>query len=1048
MSTAKQKLEYEVRLRDLASQALRNMGTNAEKQTSRAKKAFRKLAQTIKNVGLAVMAAFTAATFKGMLDGIRRTREFGKAMAEVSTIIGEGGMSIEHASERVNYLAMSLGVPAPEVAAGMYQTLSAGVTDSTEAMILLEGATKLGITGLASTKESVDLLTTAFNAYGMTVTDTAVESMSDLLFKTVQLGKTTIPELSASMGQVLPTAAQLGVSIEEVTAAVASLTLKGLSTSEAVTQVNAVMTAFLKKGDLAAKEFPELANLMGAAAIESKGFQGAITELMNAVDGNADALQKLMGRAEGTKAIMALTAEGGKVLTSQLEQMRDAAGVVESGFAMMSNTLDRKLAVAQEGIIQGFADVAKAIVDFQIGAETFDDVTEKAEAFKSAIQGLIPIMNTVGLVIGVIMTGIITVFAALQGAIYGVALGLNAMGLVADETLDGIEESTAGIMTALVGSAEMTENFGRALVGLESNGYEATAAMASLTNEFKDANSGLAQFNTAVARQNSAILDSMMAVKEGSKTEKEALAQIRRAYDYYTGKAEELNFELPKQVGIWEEILDRGSLFAKSMDEATDKVGELKGEVDDLGDSIGKTFSDEFTKRFSDTTTLMQHQHEIQIMLMEEGEEKQIAIMRHRAEMEERAMFDRLAALGLEQEEFMKLDRPWFEARRKLLEQEIEDFRAANKKKIDDARAAANEAAREQTRAWRQASPEIRQAILNPFLGVPAFAARVAAEAAVASEQAYRDGLKGKLGTDLAEQMGGGLAKISGFFELTPMFNLSNLKDQLVIAKEQVRTAFQEGYITQEQRAGMLDMIVNVEHFKMKELEAAAATYEFKRSLESLHPVQAGLKLGMKNFTDSIPELGEAMAELTEGAMNEFARGLASAMMAFADGSKSASEAFRQFAAEFIKQVGMMIVQMLILQGLKTAFGFGMADGGVAEGGTGSITPLAMGGVVNGGLGRALPVRGYANGGPIVSEPHVAVIGEGKMNEAIVPLPDGRSIPVDMKGGGETAISFSINAVDARGVDELLVERQDTIRNIIRQAMNENRVFRGTFRGA
>ena len=94
-----------------------------------------------------------------------------------------------------------------------------------------------------------------------------------------------------------------------------------------------------------------------------------------------------------------------------------------------------------------------------------------------------------------------------------------------------------------------------------------------------------------------------------------------------------------------------------------------------------------------------------------------------------------------------------------------------------------------------------------------------------------------------------------------------------------------------------------------------------------------------------------------------------------------------------------------------------------------------------------MPVHGYANGGPIVSGPHVALIGEGKHNEAVVPLPDGRSIPVTMNGGGGTSVNISINAVDARGVDELLVSRQDTLRNIIRQAMTESRSFRSTMLG-
>ena len=125
--------------------------------------------------------------------------------------------------------------------------------------------------------------------------------------------------------------------------------------------------------------------------------------------------------------------------------------------------------------------------------------------------------------------------------------------------------------------------------------------------------------------------------------------------------------------------------------------------------------------------------------------------------------------------------------------------------------------------------------------------------------------------------------------------------------------------------------------------------------------------------------MGEAMADVTEGALNNFASGLTDAFMAMADGSKSASEAFKEFAAQFIMQTAAMIVQALILQAVKTAIG-GFAEGGIAEGGASNITPLATGGVVSGGLGRALPVRGYANGGPIVSEPHVALIGEGKMN--------------------------------------------------------------------
>jgi tape measure domain-containing protein len=61
-----------------------------------------------------------------------------------------------------------------------------------------------------------------------------------------------------------------------------------------------------------------------------------------------------------------------------------------------------------------------------------------------------------------------------------------------------------------------------------------------------------------------------------------------------------------------------------------------------------------------------------------------------------------------------------------------------------------------------------------------------------------------------------------------------------------------------------------------------------------------------------------------------------------------------------------------------------------------------------------LALRKYANGG-IANSPQVAVYGEGSMNEAFVPLPDGRSIPVTITGGqqgGGTAPAVTVNVIN------------------------------------
>jgi hypothetical protein len=78
----------------------------------------------------------------------------------------------------------------------------------------------------------------------------------------------------------------------------------------------------------------------------------------------------------------------------------------------------------------------------------------------------------------------------------------------------------------------------------------------------------------------------------------------------------------------------------------------------------------------------------------------------------------------------------------------------------------------------------------------------------------------------------------------------------------------------------------------------------------------------------------------------------------------------------------------------------GATGGGGLFGWLGSLFSgfhFADGGIMTG--AGPLPLRRYSGGG-VANSPQLALYGEGKGPEAYVPLPDGRSIPVAMKGGG------------------------------------------------
>lgn len=87
-----------------------------------------------------------------------------------------------------------------------------------------------------------------------------------------------------------------------------------------------------------------------------------------------------------------------------------------------------------------------------------------------------------------------------------------------------------------------------------------------------------------------------------------------------------------------------------------------------------------------------------------------------------------------------------------------------------------------------------------------------------------------------------------------------------------------------------------------------------------------------------IQKLGEAdpimkmMGISTAALANKFASGLSNAIVDFASGTKSAKEAFSQFAASFLASIAQMILQTMILKGLKAMGIPGLSGGGLAKG--------------------------------------------------------------------------------------------------------------------
>ena len=81
--------------------------------------------------------------------------------------------------------------------------------------------------------------------------------------------------------------------------------------------------------------------------------------------------------------------------------------------------------------------------------------------------------------------------------------------------------------------------------------------------------------------------------------------------------------------------------------------------------------------------------------------------------------------------------------------------------------------------------------------------------------------------------------------------------------------------------------------------------------------------------------------------------------------------------------------------------------------------------------GSAMGKRGYAMGGDGI------VVGE-RGPEVISPAAPVDIVPNFALGGGSTNVNFSINAIDAAGVEDVLTNQRGNIIRMIREAANEN----------
>lgn len=305
---------------------------------------------------------------------------FDKGMRAVSTMAGQDVAGMERLREQVKGLAEEIPLAKDELANGLYQVISNGVPEDNW-IDYLKASARSAVGGMADLGQTVTVTSTLIKNYGLEW-DKAGE-IQDKIQTTAKNGVTTFEQMAQALPRVAGQAAQLGVSVDELMGAFATLTGVSGSTAEVSTQLAAVFTALVAPSSQATEMAKRMGVEFDAAAVKAAGgMEQFLTQLDKDIKQYAadngmlaeNIYATMFGSAESLRALIPLTGELRDKFGQNVAAMAQSTGEMDNAFKEMSGSGEaaaRKLRNMMSNAMEwagSMASAAKPMTDLAMGA--------------------------------------------------------------------------------------------------------------------------------------------------------------------------------------------------------------------------------------------------------------------------------------------------------------------------------------------------------------------------------------------------------------------------------------------------------------------------------------------------------------------------------------------------------------------------------------------------------------------------------------------------------------------------------------------------------
>jgi TP901 family phage tail tape measure protein len=426
-------------------------------------------------LGMQAAAAGGALLAAGLIASIAAAIDFEAKMRAVSSIDKNVRDNFSETSQAVLDMSKHMSQSAGTLAAGLYDVAGSGFYGA-DAMHILEVSAMGASAGMTDTATSSGAVVAILNAYGMGANQ--AERASDALFATVNYGVISYEALTGAMAHVVGTAAQAGISIEEVGSALATMTRSGISASEAGVSLNNLIAKLINPSKSLGKVFQQLGiNIQQDLANPAIGLHGVMEKLRVASGGNVAVIKQWLPEIRAARGALALWAADGRIYEEVVGQMGTAtlaAGSAMDAYGEVSKSAKERLAVLRNQIVSTGIELGTKFLPYvtgavseltEFGGKVKSVATEVGQALAPGFRKLVDAGRDVVDMLGDLNLDVLIGLAAKIG-IGAVVAGFNALAAAVSATTGFLADHTVIVHTLV--AAWLAFNVGAVVAGIRA----------------------------------------------------------------------------------------------------------------------------------------------------------------------------------------------------------------------------------------------------------------------------------------------------------------------------------------------------------------------------------------------------------------------------------------------------------------------------------------------------------------------------------------------------------------------------------------------------